>query len=84
MIIQTCSSHHLLNLLKLKWREEKISTLLLSDLIHLNYDDEIQLKNSFDNYLKEIGNDESALFLITADGFRTLLPEIERYRKNGC
>ena len=63
--------------------KRKIGRLLLSDLIQLNYDDEIQIKSSFDNYVKELGEDESILFLLSSDGFRTLLPEIERYRKTG-
>jgi hypothetical protein len=63
--------------------KRKIGRLLLSDLIQLNYNDEIQIKSSFDNYVKELGEDESILFLLSADGFRTLIPEIERYRKTG-
>jgi len=63
--------------------KRKINILRLSELQHLNYDDEIKIKDSFDNYLKGIGENESKLFLVTADGFRALLPEIERYRKTG-
>jgi hypothetical protein len=69
--------------IKLEMEKRKISILLLSELIHLNYDDEIQIKISFDNYLRELKEDESILFLLSADGFRTLLHEIERYRKTG-
>ena len=71
------------NYIKLEIEKRKISVLLSSNLIHLNYDDEIQLENSFDNYLMEIGEGESSLFILSADGFRILLPEIERYRKTG-
>ena len=46
-------------------------------------DDQIEIVKSFDNYVKKIGEGEKILFLLSADGFRTLLPEIERYRKTG-
>ena len=55
----------------------------LSEIQELNYASETELKNSFDNYLKEIDEGKGVLFLLTSDDFRTLLPEIERYRKTG-
>jgi hypothetical protein len=63
--------------------KRKISLVLLSELQQLNFDDRIQIMKSFDNYVKEIGGGEKMLFLLSADGFRTLLPEIERFRKTG-
>lgn len=69
--------------IKLELEKRKINMLLLSELQLLFFDNEIEIKNAFDNYLKMTGEGEGMLFLVTADGFRTLLPEIERYRKTG-
>ncbi|UCH64689.1 MAG: hypothetical protein JSW63_08660 [Ignavibacterium sp.] len=69
--------------IKLEMEKRKISLVLLSEMQQLNYDDQIQIMKSFDNYVKEIAEGENMLFLLSADGFRILLPEIERYRKTG-
>ena len=69
--------------IKLELAKRKIRLILLSKLQQLKFDDEIQIKSSFDNYLKEISEAKNLFFLLSADGFKILLPEIERYRKTG-
>jgi len=61
----------------------KISILRLSEIQQLNDENEIDLKNLFDNQIKETDDKKEKIFFVTADEFRTLLPEIERYRKTG-
>jgi len=41
------------------------------------------LISSFDTYMKNTEEGESITFLISADNFRNLLPEIKSYRKVG-
>ena len=68
---------------KVELEKRNIKMTPLSEIQQLNYANETELENTFDNYIKEIGEGKGVLFLITSDEFRTLLPEIERYRKTG-
>jgi hypothetical protein len=68
---------------RLELEKRNINLVMLSKIHQLDYASETELKNSFDNYLKMIGEGEGVLFSVTSDDFRTLLPEIERYRKTG-
>jgi hypothetical protein len=63
--------------------KRKIKIVKLSYLQKLNFSEINALINSFDTYLKNAEEGESITFLISADNFRNLLPEIERYRKVG-
>jgi len=63
--------------------KRKIKLVKLSSLQRLEYEDVNQLNNTFENFLKSAGVEESITFIITAEGFKTLLPEIERFRKIG-
>ncbi len=63
--------------------KRKIKLVKLSSLQRLEYEDVNQLNNTFENFLKSAGVEKSITFIITAEGFKTLLPEIERFRKIG-
>ncbi|MCH7770418.1 MAG: hypothetical protein IIA49_05290 [Bacteroidetes bacterium] len=63
--------------------KRKIKLLKLSSLQRLEYEDVNQINNAFENFLKAAGVEENITFIITAEGFKTLLPEIERFRKIG-
>ncbi|GMR25339.1 MAG: hypothetical protein BMS9Abin39_0630 [Ignavibacteria bacterium] len=69
--------------LKTELTKRKIKLVKLSSLQRLEYGDVNQLNNTFENFLKSAGVEESITFIITAEGFKTLLPEIERFRKIG-
>ncbi len=63
--------------------KRKIKLIMLSSLQRLEYQDVNQLNNTFEIFLKAAGEEESITFIITVEGFKTLLPEIERFRKIG-
>ena len=63
--------------------KRKIKVIKISSLHKLDYDDADLLINAFDTIMKDIDDGQSLTFLITSGNFRTLLPEIKRYRKVG-
>ncbi|MCH7722535.1 MAG: hypothetical protein IIC76_04225 [Bacteroidetes bacterium] len=63
--------------------KRKIKLVKLSSLQKLEYEDVNQLNNTFENLLIAAGVEEGITFLITSEGFKKLLPEIERFRKIG-
>jgi len=63
--------------------KRKIKIVKLSYLQKLVFSEMKELINSFDTFMKNTKEGESIIFLISADNFRNLLPEIKRYRKVG-
>ncbi|GBD87230.1 hypothetical protein BMS3Abin03_01157 [bacterium BMS3Abin03] len=72
-----------LQLLRNEFSRRKINLIRKDSFIHLNYDNEDELKSLFDTYLKQIKNNGGKIFLIDEDGFISLLPEIRNFRKTG-
>jgi hypothetical protein len=63
--------------------KRKIKIVKLSNLQKLNFSEMNILISSFDTFMKNTEEGESITFLISADNYRYLLPEIKRYRKVG-
>ena len=63
--------------------KRKIKIVKLSYLQKLNFSEMNVLISSFDTFMKNTAEGESITFLISAENFRILLPEIKRYRKVG-
>jgi len=63
--------------------KRNINIAKLSDLQKLDVDEIDILISSFDTFMKNTDEGESIIFLINADSFRNLLPEIKSYRKVG-
>ncbi len=63
--------------------KRKIKIVKLSYLQKLNFSETDLLISSFDTFMKNTEEGESITFLISADNFRNLLPEIKRFRKVG-
>jgi hypothetical protein len=63
--------------------KRKIKIVKLSYLQKLNFSEMNVLISSFDTFMKNTEEGESITFLISADNFRNLLPEIKSYRKVG-
>jgi hypothetical protein len=64
--------------------KRKIKIVKLSYLQKLNFSETDLLISSFDTFMKNTAEGESITFLINgADKFRSLLPEIKRFRKVG-
>jgi len=63
--------------------KRKIKIVKLGYLKKLDFSEMNVLISSFDTYMKNTEEGESITFLISADNFRELLPEIKRYRKVG-
>jgi len=63
--------------------KRKIKIVKLSYLQKLNFSEMNLLISSFDTFMKNTEEGESITFLISADNFRKLLPEIKQYRKVG-
>ena len=69
--------------LKSELVKRKIKIVKLNHLQRLNVSDIKGLISSFDNFMKNTGEGGSITFLISAENFKNLLPEIKRYRKVG-
>jgi hypothetical protein len=69
--------------LKNELAKRKIKIVKLSYLKKLNFSEMNVLIGSFDTFMKNVKEEESITFLISADNFRNLLPEVKRYRKVG-
>ena len=69
--------------LKSELVKRKIKIVKLNHLQRLNVSDIKGLISSFDNFMKNTGEGGSITFLISAENFKKLLPEIKRYRKVG-
>ena len=69
--------------LKDELAKRKIKIIKLSNLRKLNFSEMDVLISSFDTFMKNTEEGESITFLISADHFRNLLPEIKSYRKVG-
>jgi hypothetical protein len=63
--------------------KRKIKIVKLSYLEKLDFSETDLLISSFDTFMKNTEEGESITFLISADNFRNLLPEIKSYRKVG-
>jgi len=63
--------------------KRRIKIVKLSRIQRLNFSDIKVLISSFDNFMKNAGEGESITFLISAENYRNLIPEIKRYRKVG-
>ena len=63
--------------------KRKIKFVRTSNLKKLDFENEKRLKNTFDDFVKKMGEGESIAFLINKNGFLKLLPEIQRFRKIG-
>ena len=63
--------------------KRKIKIVKLSYLQKLNFNEMNLLISSFDTFMKNTEEGESITFLISAENFGNLLPEIKRYRKVG-
>lgn len=63
--------------------KRKIKIVKVSYLKRLNDSKVKDLIGSFDTFMKNTDEGESITFLISAENFRNLLPEIKRYRKVG-
>jgi len=63
--------------------KRKIKIVKLSYLQKLDFSEMSTLINSFDTFMKNTEEGESITFLISAENFGNLLPEIKRYRKVG-
>ena len=63
--------------------KRKIKIVKLSYLQKLNFNEMNALISSFDTFMKNTEEGESITFLISAENFENLLPEIKRYRKVG-
>ncbi len=63
--------------------KRKIKIVKLSYLQKLSFSETDLLISSFDTFMKNTEEGESITFLISADNFRNLLPEIKRFRKVG-
>ncbi len=63
--------------------KRKIKIVALSNLQKLDFSETDLLISSFDTFMKNTEEGESITFLISADNFRNLLPEIKSYRKAG-
>jgi hypothetical protein len=63
--------------------KRKIKIVKLSNIQSLDFSDIKVLISSFDNFMKNTGEGESITFLISAENYRNLIPEIKRYRKVG-
>ena len=63
--------------------KRKIKIVKLSYLQKLNFNEMNLLISSFDTFMKNTEEGESITFLISAENFENLLPEIKRYRKVG-
>jgi len=72
-----------LSYLKDELVKRKIKIVKLSNLQKLNFSEMNVLISSFDTFMKNTEEGESITFLISADNYRYLLPEIKRYRKVG-
>jgi len=69
--------------LKDELAKRKIKILKLSNLQKLDFSEINVLISSFDTFMKNTREGESITFLISADNFIHLLPEIKSYRKVG-
>jgi hypothetical protein len=69
--------------LKDEFVKRKIKIVKLNYLQKLNFSEMNVLISTFDNFMKNTEEGESITFLISAENFRNLLPEIMRYRKVG-
>jgi len=63
--------------------KRKIKIVKLSNLQKLDFSELGVLISTFDTFMKNTAEGESITFLISADDFRKLLPEIKSYRKVG-
>jgi len=63
--------------------KRKIKIVKLSYLQKMNFSETDLLISSFDTFMKNTAEGESKTFLMSADKFRSLLPEIKRFRKVG-
>ncbi|MCH7773368.1 MAG: hypothetical protein IH784_03050 [Bacteroidetes bacterium] len=63
--------------------KRKIKIVKVSYLQKLNFSEMNVLISSFDTFMKNTEEGKSITFLISADNFRNLLPEIKSYRKVG-
>ena len=69
--------------LKSEMVKRKIKLVKLSNIRRLDISDIKVLISSFDNFMKNIEEGENITFLISAENYRNLIPEIKRYRKVG-
>ena len=63
--------------------KRKIQLLKLGKLSNIYYENDLQLKNDFDNLIKNMVDGESRIIVINYEGFERLIPDIERFRKIG-
>jgi len=70
-------------LIKNEIDKRNIKILKLNDLANLQYENDVQIKNDFDNLMKNMVDGESKIIAVDYEGFENLIPEIKRFRKIG-
>ena len=64
-------------------KKRNIKLLKLGNLSNIEYENDVQMKNDFDNIMKNMVDGESRIIVINYEGFEELIPEIKRFRKVG-
>ena len=70
-------------LIKNELDKRNIKFLKLNNLANLQYENDVQIKNDFDNLMKNMEDGESLILVVDYEGFENLIPEIKRFRKIG-
>ena len=70
-------------LIKGELDKRNIKLLELGNLVNLEYENELQIKNDFDYLIKNMGDGRSQIIVVNYEGFEKLIPEINRFKKIG-
>jgi hypothetical protein len=72
-----------LRFLKEELSKRKITLHKLDELTTIDFSDDEELINGFDECMMKVGEEYRTVFLINPEAFRRLLEEIKRYKKLG-